>query len=472
MNGQPSPVSLSNGDGSGDVSGLPGLLAASDEYVPSVTRASTKAFDFTFNEAPTSVTPSDFLLYTAQDGQIAGSAATVSGQTVQVTFPITSRTDVVLGAVVPGAVTVNGVANSVGSEAIDPPAGLFTGTAANRGIGFTPTGPSVKSSPATIWDAVCGAGDVPETGLQGQVPPAVRAMGFKGFNCNLKELGQYPAAGVKWAGGTWVGSWAGDCAYLSTAGSGVIVIDASNPTDPVMTDMLTAPAFLHTWETLKYNPKRQLLAAASHENSWFAIYDVSDCAHPVLDASIDLGPIDKGHAGNWAPDGNTYYVTQDFLGPGVPLAVIDTTNPTHPKLLANLTLPDNIHPHDLSLNDSGTIMYMNQLGTFGRQGGISSPNGLVILNVSQIQYRVPNPKVSIISTLFWNDSGVGQQTLPVTYNGKNYLVTTDELGVRRDRNWRKGGGVRSWPIAVRLCSNYQRQQSARSLHRLQAQAPG
>ena len=117
---------------------MPGLLAASGEYVPSITRAGADAFDFTFNQAPTTVTPSDFLLYTAQNGQIAGSAATVSGQVVRSRSRLPSKADVVLGAVLQGAVTVNGVQNSVVSEPIGPKAGFFTGTAANRGIGFTP----------------------------------------------------------------------------------------------------------------------------------------------------------------------------------------------------------------------------------------------------------------------------------------------------------------------------------------------
>ena len=303
---------------------------------------------------------------------------------------------------------------------------MFTGTAANRGIGFTPTGPSIHGGPATISDAACAPGDHPETGLQGQVPPGPRAAGFKGFNCNLTELGQFPAAGASWPGGTWVGSWADHCAYLSTAGNGVIVIDASNPADPVTTGTLTVPGMLNTWETLKYNPARKLLAAASYDNSWFAIYNVSDCAHPVLDASVDLGANVKGHAGNWAPDGKTYYLGNDVLNVGAPMTVIDTADPTHPTLLGNLAIPHNYRPHDLSLNSSGTVLYMNELGATGSQA-ISDPNGLVILNVSQIQHRAPNPKITLISTLFWNDTGVGQQTEPLTYNGKNYLFTTDEL---------------------------------------------
>lgn len=429
-NGMPSPVRLSNGDASGNVPGLPGLLSASDEFVASVVRVSTTRYDFTLNEAPTKVTPSDFFLYSARDGQFQGSAATVSGRTVEVTFPgVTRSTDIVLGSVIPGAATVNGVANSVGSEAVNPPAGYAAGPHLNRGIGFTPTGPSVTSSPASLKDSSCGSGDSPETNLQGQVPPVVRAAGFKGFNCNLTELGQYPAAGTTWSGGTWVGQWAGACAYLSTAGNGVMVINASDPRNPALTQTLSTPAFLNTWETLVYNPRRHLLAAASYENSWLAIYDVSDCAHPVLDASIDIGPIAKGHAGNWTPDGKTYYATQDYRGVGGRLVAIDTADPHQPKVITELSFPDgaNGRPHDLSFNNSGTIAYMNQPGQFGNQQ-FSGPNGLVILDVSQIQHRVPHPRVTQVSTLFWNNGGQGQQTLPVTYNGQDYVITTDESG--------------------------------------------
>ena len=90
-NGQPTPIHLSGGDGSGDVPGVPGLVATSGENVASITRAGMDAFDFTFNEAPTTVNASDFFVYTRQDGQIAGSAATASGEVVRVTFPLPSR---------------------------------------------------------------------------------------------------------------------------------------------------------------------------------------------------------------------------------------------------------------------------------------------------------------------------------------------------------------------------------------------
>ena len=46
------------------------------------------------------------------------------------------------------------------------------------------------AAPLTVPKAACGANDKPETGLQGQVPAALRASGFQGFNCNLTLIGQ------------------------------------------------------------------------------------------------------------------------------------------------------------------------------------------------------------------------------------------------------------------------------------------
>src|SRR5262249_57778615 len=50
----------------------------------------------------------------------------------------------------------------------------------------------------TVPKGHCGAHDNPETALQGQVPAALRAAGFKGFNCNLELLGQARGDGANW----------------------------------------------------------------------------------------------------------------------------------------------------------------------------------------------------------------------------------------------------------------------------------
>src|SRR5437879_8553877 len=58
--------------------------------------------------------------------------------------------------------------------------------------------PSGGSVPLTVPKATCGPNDHPETGLQGQVPPVLRATGFKGFNCNLELIGQSKGDGANW----------------------------------------------------------------------------------------------------------------------------------------------------------------------------------------------------------------------------------------------------------------------------------
>src|SRR5712671_4291152 len=55
-----------------------------------------------------------------------------------------------------------------------------------------------KPVPFAVPKAVCGPNDHPETALQGQVPAAMRAAGFKGFNCNLELLGQSRGNGANW----------------------------------------------------------------------------------------------------------------------------------------------------------------------------------------------------------------------------------------------------------------------------------
>jgi hypothetical protein len=52
----------------------------------------------------------------------------------------------------------------------------------------------------------------------------------------------------------------------------------------------------------------------------------------------------------------------------------------------------------------------------------------VIEDISDYQFRRPNPQARIISTLFWADSGGGESMIPVKIKGHPYLITTDEAG--------------------------------------------
>src|SRR5688572_10616413 len=233
--------------------------------------------------------------------------------------------------------------------------------------------------PLTVPKAVCGPSDKPETALQGQVPAAMRAAGFQGFNCNLSLVGQSRGDGANWqttqfkqklrgnqreghadgAGGQ--GEKWRVCGYHGTASPtrslpgrtnlGVPVLDLSDPANPTPTAYLNTISMLDPWESLKVNERRQLLAADNGQNGaggpQVDIYDVSqDCRSPQLLASVAVGtgtdgggvvtPI-IGHEGAWAPDGLTYYGG----GRTVPnnYYAVDTTDPTKPKLLTTWFVP-------------------------------------------------------------------------------------------------------------------------------------
>jgi hypothetical protein len=284
--------------------------------------------------------------------------------------------------------------------------------------------------------AVCGPNDRTETALQGQTTLAERQSGDSelGYNCNLELVGQFQGEGTKWQLATF-----DDCAYYGqwnnfdnplTQHPGVVVVDVSDPRNPQMSAVLTERAMQDPHESLKVNKKRKLLGATKGPgfgptlptDRQFAFYDISgDCAHPKLLSDVDV-PGHTGHAGGFAPDGRTYYGAAIAL-PGN-ITAMDVSDPTRPKLLGFL---EHFHTHDLSVSEDGTRMYLAQPGNF-LPFGFPGPNGLVIVDVSDFQFRRPNPQPRVISTLFWQDGGVAQQTIPVTYRGRPHLIFTDETG--------------------------------------------
>jgi hypothetical protein len=312
----------------------------------------------------------------------------------------------------------------------------------------------------TVPKANCGAEDRAETGLQGQVSAALRASGFKGFNCNLKLIGQVRGDGANWQTAEFKDR-VHKCAYHGTSYAtanrtqlGVPVADVTNPSRPTVTGYLTTSSMLDPWESLKVNERRQLLAADEAFNGGLFgaggpgidIYDLSeDCRYPQLLASIGVGnpngstgiPVGVvGHEGSWAPDGLTYYggdlTNKQYYA-------VDTTIPTKPKLLATwqtgVVVPAggaNLLTHGLSISDDGMRGYFVSLASLPA-AALSDPtvapvNGLLIYDTSEIQLRKPNPSVPLISKLFWKDGGVSQHTINVRIGGKPYVVFVDEGG--------------------------------------------
>jgi hypothetical protein len=270
--------------------------------------------------------------------------------------------------------------------------------------------------------AACGAGSSPETAMQGQVTAADRASGRadEGYWCNLDVLAHLgDQADIQMA-------WYEDCAYytVNRSGAGVAAVDVSDPANPVQTASLQTPAMLEPWESLK-TTKRGLIGAVwgsppiGNGPLLFDVWDVKDdCTKPrlVISAPVDIV---LGHEGEWTPDGLTYYA-----GSTSSYAAIDVTNPQAPLPLYF----ERRSVHGMSTSEDGTRTYLADTGG----------NGLTIIDTTQIQERVPNPSVPVVGSVYWEDGSTAQSTIPVTIQGKPYVIFWDEQGY---------GGVRIIDIA-------------------------
>ncbi|MHB8508827.1 MAG: LVIVD repeat-containing protein [Candidatus Dormibacteria bacterium] len=327
---------------------------------------------------------------------------------------------------------------------ITPVAGAICGGLAVVAVltGYPTPSVGLAAAGVSVPKATCGPGSRPEPGLQGQVPLANRASGDSqlGYRCNLELVGQFAGQGASWQM-----AWYGNCAYFDqartvpggTAGNevpyqvdrmlpgradanspGTVVVDVSDPTQPRGSEYLKSNAMIDAWESLKVNQKRGLLAAVEDGGPGFDIYDVTtDCAHPKLDASVDLAIAGtKGHAGNFTDDGLTYYGTDlpnGFMYP------IDITDPTKPTELSRWSVPSSGGGiHDVSLSPDGNLGFL----------AFVAGNGLLVVDTSQVQARKSNPQMSPVGHLFWTDGSEAQQTMPLSYGGKPFLLFTDEGG--------------------------------------------
>ncbi|WP_067690537.1 LVIVD repeat-containing protein [Nocardia jejuensis] len=275
--------------------------------------------------------------------------------------------------------------------------------------------------------ADCRDASLTETGLQGDVPAADRADGrsTQGYSCNIVPIGGYSGRG----GGITSTSF-DHCVYLGSffpgdllgPSNGVQVLDVSDPANPVPTANLTEPAMLAgTWESLKVNQARKLLVGvgvpAMTGYGLISIYDVSDCAHPILlnpgpgtDLSLPV-PL-TGHEGGFSPDGKTYW--SSGVIPGI-VSAIDLTDPSRPHVIWQ-GMPGN-SMHGMGLSDDGDRMYL-----------ANNAGGMSVLDISAVQRRDPDPRVPVLTQLTWTDGMATQHALPVRYGSTPYVFTVDEAG--------------------------------------------
>jgi hypothetical protein len=249
----------------------------------------------------------------------------------------------------------------------------------------------------------------------------------QGYTCNTEQVGSYtvPTA-IGTVGGfkveRYVDAAGRNCAYYDTTllfptnildlNAGVNVLDMSDPTRPVLTARLLTPAMLSPHESVVLSQQGGVLAAVLGNPAFYPglidVYDISgDCRYPVLRSSGPAGVL--GHESGMAPDGRTFY----SASPGTPtLTAVDISNPLLPVPLVTAQ----IQSHGLSISNDGNRAYVAAGG--GR--------GLLILDVSEVQARKPNPVIREISSLTWPTMSIPQNAIPITIKGHPYVVEIDE----------------------------------------------
>ena len=297
------------------------------------------------------------------------------------------------------------------------------------GFGLTPT-------------AKCDKGSRPETDRQGRVPLRDYESGraAQGYTCNATDVGREGDTGG-FQVHRYVDRAGHECAFYDATStfptreaagkvSGVVVLDMADPRKPVRTAVLDSFAMRTPHESLRLNEQRGLLVAVAGspvtQVGVVEIYDVSaDCRAPVLQSSTPLGVL--GHEGGFSPDGRTYWAaTTADRG----LTAIDLTDPTLPRILWRGL---DVATHGLSISDDGRRAYLadvasdrglaqNYVTEITNGGG-----GMRILDVSQVQDRVPVPQVTEVGYVTWPEVTIPQNTIPVTIDGKRYVVEFDEF---------------------------------------------
>lgn len=271
----------------------------------------------------------------------------------------------------------------------------------------------VGSSNAEV--AKCGRLDLPETGIQGDVPRLDQLSGraMRGYNCGVALVGHTDLGGT---GGHANMAWVGSCAYVASAGQGISVVDVSDPRNPALVSTLHGSGSDLTLETIAATKvgTRAVLAAGRYGPAPLPVpapvdlYDVTDCAHPRL-ASTFTFP-ENVHNLTFSPDATRLYAT-------LPIQVLDITDLAHPTFLGKLddqipqpALAGKYLSHEIMTSPDGNTLYL----------GGQTPNfsWFTIVDVTGWPARAPR----VLSQV----EGRGHSIRLANINGRTYALHSEE----------------------------------------------
>jgi hypothetical protein len=154
-----------------------------------------------------------------------------------------------------------------------------------------------------ISPALCGPDDIPEPGIQGEVPLGATP----NYNCGVKLIGSLPGGGAVQGNGM--------CAYRRSPGNRIDVIDVSDPTAPVLLHSVpyTTPpgGGSETMRAVVASDRAVLVQGKS-------VFDISDCLNPVFKGDINWPNVRLNipfatsllpHDLRISPDGRTVYAS-------------------------------------------------------------------------------------------------------------------------------------------------------------------
>lgn len=290
----------------------------------------------------------------------------------------------------------------------------------------------------TVPKAQCGPNDRTES-IQGETTMAERFQDGppRAYNCNLDLVGQALGEGASIGMNTY-DKWAYFTTWKNpdTQHPGVTVIDASDIRNPKPSAYLNSFGMVEANESLAISKARKLLLAASWSSSTFDIYDLApDPGHPTLISSTSI-PGAMSHMGEFSPDGRLFFGSILKADPShVPSAppagivVIDVRDPAHPKLKATWVPDDKLwSTHGVRLSEDGNRAFVALTRDRDDVVKAKNPNGLLILDISDFQSGRNDPKMRVVGTKFWDDTHFSQDAMPITVNGKPYVVYTDLIG--------------------------------------------
>jgi hypothetical protein len=235
--------------------------------------------------------------------------------------------------------------------------------------------------------------------------------------CNLEVIGQVEAPLFLTL------AWYKDCAYVNGT-DGTTVIQVAPDGKPTVTATLTEIGFRASWESMKASAESGLLVGYESNGSTLTTYDLKkDCAHPELASTLKLNGASLlggsiGHAGSFSPDGTIYYASSMYTSE---VFAVDLADPKQPKVI---TTAFERGAHDLFIGKGGTRGYFANPDV-SKSLGIGS---FAVMDLTQVQARMPNAKGTLISELSWEDGSTSQYPIMLSYGGKDYLFIDDELG--------------------------------------------